>query len=126
MELKEIKLIHTIKLSIENDAKMLPRFIDNSKVIDKEVYELGKSVIRELIPLISYQVAKNSLLNRINYNINMLFDDMVKLSPDLSILYYEHLNLLMSSYGDLFLANELYEAKANFDNLKNKLDGKTI
>lgn len=126
MELKEIKLIHTIKLSIENDAKMLPRFIDNSKVIDKEVHELGKSVIRELMPLISYQVAKNSLLNIINYNINMLFDDMVKLSPNLSILYYEHLNLLMSSYGDLFLANELYEAKANFDNLKNKLDGKTI
>lgn len=126
MELKETKLMNTIKISLQKDSKMLPRFIDNTSHIDKECYKIGVMLIEQLIPLISYRIARKSALYKIAENINFFFDDMVKISPNISIMYYEYMGELMVAYGNLFLANEMFEAKINFDNLKNIIDGREV
>lgn len=124
MELEETKLMNAIRGALKRDSTMIPRFIDNTTHIDKECYEIGVQIIQQLIPLVAYRVASKGTLRKASENINFLFDDMIKISPDISILYYEYIVELMTSYGNLFIANEMFESKVNFDNLKNIIDGK--
>ena len=120
---KEDKLVNSIKSALKRDAKLKPDFINNKSITHINCFEIGEQIILQLEQLIDYKVWTRRKLVGTATNMNFLFDEMIQISPEIAILYYEWLSKLIEHYNGLFLANEMYESVSNFTTLKKIMDG---
>ena len=114
----------TLKKALKRDSTMLPSFINNERIVDRELYDAARFIFVDLDKLMSDEVHKASKIKQLSGKIDNILGDMALIDSTIALNYYMHFEDLLFSYFNFCFDNEIWESCHNirefYESLYNK------
>lgn len=105
-----------LKVALKKDSQMLPSFINNDRICDRECFITSKYIFDNIEKLMSMKVLTNRRIVSISNSSEMTLLDMANFDATITINYYAFFKEMLIYYMEFCEKTELWETCENIRN----------
>lgn len=105
-----------LKIALKKDSQMLPSFINNERICDRECFVTSKYIFDNIEKLMNMKVLPNRRIVAISNSSEVTLLDMSNFDASIAINYYAFYKEMLVYYMEFCLRTELYETAENIRN----------
>lgn len=113
---REEQSLLRLKVALRKDSQMLPSFINNERICDRECFIASKYIFDNIEKLMDMRVLASKRIISISNSSEMTLLDMSNFDASIAINYYAFYKEMLIYYMEFCLKTELYETAENIRN----------